>query len=249
MKELHNLRLTGLTHLEAGQFVKRNLADLTAANVNTATDVHIKNYITQMQTDSALFDKALLQLQKNEETDELAALDHERDMSYMFMYRQFKVYELSKVPAELAAYKSLKIVFSKYKKVTIMNYEAETNAISNLLQDLAIPKYAAHVLTLKLTPHISRLKTDNDNFNARFTTRSTGTAATVVYDAKAIRKTMIANYSNYANYVLLLAQSVNTPYYNGILAIVNNDRKYYSDLLAIRAGIKDSHAPTPPSDN
>jgi len=234
MKNLHDLRIASLMHVEAGQLIKRNLSDLATADTNIDTDIHIKSYVTKMQTDSNLFDKALLQIQKNEETDVLRVLDDARDTSVSILNRQLKVFELSDIPAETAAYNSLKILFDNYKNLDKMNYEAETNAIFNLLQDLDKPEYAPHVVTLNLTNYVDRLLTDNEQFNTHFSNRNTQIAATVVYNAKEIRKTMIQNYSKYANYVLLLADSQDTPYYNDILNIINTSRTYYSDLLARR---------------
>lgn len=236
MKFLHELRPSSLTHVEAGQLIKSNLTDLVTASIGTTADIHINNYVTQMEDDSELFDKALLQTQKNEETDVLLELDRTRDGSISIFSRQLKVYELSNVPAETAAYRSLKIVFAKYKDMAAMNYAAETNAIANLLQDLSESQNADHVETLNLTNYVERLRTDNDQFNAKFSNRSTEIAATVTYNAKAIRKTMIQNYSNYANYVLSMAIAADTPFYNSILNIINYNRKYYSDLLARRQG-------------
>jgi hypothetical protein len=236
MKNLHELRGASLTHTEAGQFIKRNLTDLATAKIDLEADIHIKKYVAQMQADSDQFDKALQQIKKKEETDVLAELDHERDISLKILNRQLKVFELSKSPAEIEAFKSLKIVFAKYKNITKMNYEAETNAINSLLQNLSEPDYATHVQTLNLANYVSRLRSDNNEFDVHFTNRSTETASITVYNAKAIRKTMIQNYSNYANYVLLISDSSDAPYYNGILDIINNDRKQYSDLLSKRQG-------------
>jgi len=236
MKNLHELRGASLTNTEVGQFIKRNLTDLTTAKIDLEADIHIKNYIDQMQADSDQFDKALMQIQKKEETDVLVELDHQRDASLTILNRQFRVYELSKIPDEIAAFKSLKIVFDKYKNVATMNYEAETNAINNLLQNLSELDYAAHVQTLNLTNYVSRLRSDNNEFDVHFTNRSTDTASTTVYNAKAIRKTMFQNYLKYSNYVLLLSDATDASYYNGILDIINNDRKHYSDLLSKRQG-------------
>src|SRR5688572_15348179 len=98
MKTLHDLRIAGLMHVEAGQLIKRNLTDLATAGIVTDTDIHIKNYVTQMQADSNLFDKALLQIQKSEETAVLMELDNKRDTSVSVLNRQLKVFELSNVP-------------------------------------------------------------------------------------------------------------------------------------------------------
>jgi hypothetical protein len=125
---------------------------------------------------------------------------------------------------------------ANYRNLPTLNYEAETNAIVNLVQDLNSTKYIAHASTLNLGNYVVRLKVANGNFNTHFSQRNTEVAATIVYDAKAVRRTMIQNYTAYANYIVSLANAANTPYYNGILDIINTNRKYYSDLLSKRHG-------------
>ena len=235
--ELHKLNHARLTHLEAGQMIKSSVKDLETAAINPATDSHINSYVNQMITDSALLDKGLLQIKKNQETEEIARLDRLRDLSLSAFNRQLKVYELSINPAFVAAYKAITIVVKNYKNLATLNYEAESNGIDNLIADLNSPAYAPHITTLNMGAFLGSIAAANDDFKVLFSKRTTDISFTEVFDMKEIRKTAFANYTNYTQYVLSLAR-VNTgdAYYNNILNIINQTRKYYSDLLAKREG-------------
>lgn len=241
---LHKLRATALTNLEAGQLIKSSVKDLETAGIKTATDVHINRYVNQMITDSSEFDKGLLQIKKNQETDELARLDQVRDMSLIAFNRQLKVYELSINPAFVTAYKAVTIVVKKYKNLATLNYEAESNGIDNLVADFKSPVYAPHIATLNMGDFVASIAVANDDFKSLFSKRSIDISATEVFNIKTIRKAAFANYTNYTQYVLSLAR-VNTAddYHKNILNIINQTRKYYSDLLAKREG-----GNTPPTD-
>ncbi len=241
---LHKLSIARLTHLEAGQLIKSSIKDLETAGINTTTDTHIDKYVQQMSTDSVLYDKALLQIKKNQETEEIANLDHIRDLSLSAFNRQLKVYELSKNPAIVEAYKAVTIVVKNYKNLASLNYEAESNGIDNLIADFNSPAYAPHLATLNMAEFITEIKTANDDFKLKFSKRTTDISFTEVYNMKLIRKATFENYNNYTQYVLSLAR-VNTgdDYYKNILNIINQTRKYYSDMLAKRNGVNNN----PPS--
>ncbi len=234
---LQNLNIARLTHLEAGQLIKTSIKDLQTAAINTATDTHINSYVNQMVTDSALFDKALLQIKKNQETEEIARLDLLRDLTLSAFNRQLKVYELSINSAVVASYKAVTNVKKNYKNLATLNYEAESNGIDNLVADLRSAIYAPHIATLNMGAFLGTIATANDDFKALFSKRSTDISATEVYNVKQIRMIAFKNYTNYTQYVLSLAK-VNTSndYYKNILNIVNQTRNYYSDLLAKREG-------------
>jgi hypothetical protein len=240
MKKLHNLNLSKLYHLEAGQLVKSNITNLATAGIDLATDGSIQNYITQLTADSQQMDLALLQIQAQQETDELETLDMKRDTSVRVLRMQLNIYKSSDNPAEVAAYKVLKPAFTTYKNIEKLNYEAENNAIDNFIDELAKPIYATAIATLNLSGLIARMSNDNVAFKNLFSTRSVITAGTIKYDTKAIRKTMLENYNAYAGYVLSLTNATAglpiNAYYSSVFEIVNTIRKYYSDLLARRFG-------------
>ena len=247
MKKLQKLRLASLHNLEIGQLVKSNLTDLLTAGINTTTDPFIANYITQLTADSTQMDLVLLQVRAKQESHDLEVLDIKRDTSVRVLRMQLNIFRSSNIPAEVAAYDVLKLPFNTYKGIEKLNYEAENNAIDNFIIELGKPVYAGAIATLNLGGLITRMDVDNTAFKTLFSTRSVNTANTPNLDSKAIKSQMIATYEAYIAYVVSLTNATNNlpanAYYTSIFDIINNIRKYYSDLLA-RRGNGASPAPT-----
>jgi Family of unknown function (DUF6261) len=242
---LHKLTATALTHLEAGQLIKSNIKDLETANITTTTDVHINNYVQKMIADTEVYDKGLLQIRKNEETEELAALDQIRDLSIGTFNKQLNVFSNTRIPARMIAYKSLIIVAKKYKGLAKLNYEAESNGIDNLIEDLTKTEYTPHIATLKMEEFVEDLQQTNEDFKLKFSQRSADISLTEIFDMKLIRKATFKNYDSYIQYVLSLARvDTDSDYHKNILNIINQNRKYYSDILARREGRKDDELST-----
>jgi hypothetical protein len=243
---LKALNLSNLTHVEAGQLVKTTLKDLQTNGISTKTDVHVNNYVNQLIAKTVIYDKGLLQIVKNEETEKLAELDRSRDLDIAIFRRQFKVFSLSKKSIERAAYKSMAILWANYKNIENLNYEAESNTIDNLVQDLESANFAPHVATLKLGEYLANIKTSNTLFKDSFSKRNSDVASKEVFNMKLIRKDMITNYKNFSLYVVSLAKVEVLPavYYTNILKSINTSRKYYADMLARRHG---GDHPSPPN--
>lgn len=234
---LQKLRATALTHLEAGQLIKSNIKDLETASINTTTDTHINKYVQKMVTDTVLYDKGLLQIKKNEETEELARLDHVRDLSIGAFFKQLNVFENTRNANKLVAFKSLDIVATKYNGLANFNYEAESNGIDNLLSELTNATYAPHISTLNMDDFVADIQETNNEFKQKFSKRSTDISTKEIFDMKLIRKTTFENYNNYIQYVLSLAKvDTGADYHKNVLNIINQIRKYYSDMLARREG-------------
>lgn len=235
--ELHKLSLAKLTHLEAGQLIKSNIKDLETAGIDTTTDTHINKYVQKMVADSELYDKGLLQIKKNEETEELARLDHVRDLCIGAYNKQLDVFENTRNANKLLAYKALDIVANKYEGLAYLNYEAESNGIDNLVAELTNATYAPHIATLNMGEFVADMQQTNEEFKLKFSQRSTGISSKEVLNMKSIRKATYENYNNYIQYVMSLAKvDTGADYHKNILNIINQIRKYYSDLLAKRDG-------------
>lgn len=245
---LNKLNGSQLTHVEAGQLIKTTIKDLQTAVVITTTDVNVNNYVNQLMAKTVIYDKGLLQIAKNEESDKLAVLDRSRDLDIAIFRKQYKVFSLSKKTNEQTAYQSMEILWRNYKKIEILNYEAESNAIDNLVQDLESTKFAPHVVTLKLGEYLTNIKASNTLFKNTFSKRNTDVAGKEVFNMKAIRRDIFITYKNFTLYVLSLAKVEVLPavYYANILKIINTSRKYYSDMLARRNG-GDEDPPLPPA--
>ncbi len=244
-KTIEPLRLAALTHMEAGQLVKRLLSDLGTIDPSLLTDAPFNNYI-QVLTDHSVFsEKALAQIRKNEETEKIATADDERDTSVDAFALTLKLYAISDVAEEVEASKSLGILFGTFKNMTRLNYESETIAIDKLISELTGPTYSPKVSFLQIDRYVQRMETANDKFKALFGNRLVVEASTEAYDMKIVRKEMLNKYSQFAAYVLAMATALDTPLFNNALNLINAARKYYADQLARRTSPKTEKKETP----
>ena len=136
-------------------------------------------------------------------------------------------------------------IFWKLLDIETVNYEAESLGVDNLIVELRNGIHLPAVQLLMLERHINNLETANTNFKKKFDIRSTDTISTIVYDAKALRTTILDTYKELAEYVLVMAKRRNTQYYLDILTVVNNGRDYFANILARHDGGSSTTPPTP----
>lgn len=244
MKKLHKLSVTHLRVLEIGQFNKTTLTNLANLPAGTIVDTALFNYIDQLTIKSNNYDAAMLHLAKSDETIKIANADKIRDRAVSAYIRQLSVYELSEVQTELDAYASLNNLMTPYSGINDMNYEQETNAIDNLLADLAKPQYTPHIATLNMASLVTRINTKNTEFKAAFNVRMQETASKPTYDVKQLRTELMDTYNLMANYVLAMANALNTEEFELSLNTINAVRTYYDNVLAHRQG--NDETPIPP---
>jgi hypothetical protein len=235
MKELHVLSLTKLSILELGQHIKSVNSGI--AQLGYPTDVDFLAYITTSNQQIVNYDKAMLQIQKSDETEKIVHADKLRDNVISAMTRQLSVFELSEDDNEILAYKSLTSLFKTYKGIQTWNFEEETNAIDNLVTDLNNSKYQPSIDLLQMTNLVTRLTTNNTAFKTLFSGRTQETAGKEVFDTKKLRAQISATYNDMITYVLAMAKVKNTNEFNKSLDIINAVRKYYADLLAKRKAV------------
>lgn len=231
---LQSLRVSALSNLEAGQLINRHLADLGSIDPALLTDDPFNNYLLKLTTHSDNYEKALAQVQKNEETLKISFADADRDKGHSSCIRCLSLYAISDDAEEVESSRILKIIFRNFKNLPRLNYEAETMAIDKLIADLEKPAAAQHVAKLNMGSYINRLKNSNETFKALFSSRIQTEALTESYDMKSIRKETFQTYRDFCNYVLAMAKALNTPLFNQALDLINAGRKYYADLLSRR---------------
>lgn len=245
MKELVPLSTSLLTNLEAGQLIKRTLTDVAVLSPNNGdgtpnpinfTDQVVNNYLTGMTNALENYELALIQIRKNDETEKIAAADVVRDRAIKAFKRAVKTFLLSEDPDEVLAAKSLTTVLLTYKDVDLLNYQAESIAIDNLVVDMQKDGYSEKVQLLNLGNYVERLDIANNNFKTLYDGRMAQTSMTIVYDAKLLRKEMITIYNAFTQYVLAMANAIDNETYNNLLMMVNGGRKSFADLLARRQG-------------
>jgi Family of unknown function (DUF6261) len=240
MKELHVLNLTRLTVLEFGQHIKSVNQGISLLG-NTTDPVFI-NYLATSNLNLVAYDKAMLQIQKSDQTAKIIAADTLRDNAITALQRQLTVYELSEVETEQLAYASLNTLLKNYKGIQRWNFEEESNGIDNLVNDLNNAKYLPSVTVLKMNDFITKIENNNTAFKTIFAGRTQEFASKEVYDVKQLRATAKITYLDMVAYVLAMAKVKNNDEFNKALDVINTLRKYYADLLAKR---KPATATTP----
>jgi hypothetical protein len=225
--------------MEAGQLIRRHLDDLATIDQALMIDVPFNTYLQEITRKKGLYEKALAQIRKSEETEKINLADKNRDKAVDAFGKALKLYGVSDDPAEVEASRGLSIVLSNFKGLADLNYEAETMAIDKLVSELESPAHEAKIGLLNLGRYVARLKTTNEAFKTLFANRLVTEASTETYDMKIVRADLMKKYADFANYVLAMAKALETPLFIQALNLMNTARKYYSDLLARRTNGKD----------
>jgi len=231
---LEPLRTSVLSNMEGGQLMKRHLNDLGTIDPNLLTDLPFNAYLKALVDYADRYEKALALVRKSEETEKIQLADVVRDNAVNAFGKALRLYAASDNREEVEASSGLRILFGPFKDLANLNYEAETIAIDKLLAELAGPNYSGKIKLLQMERYVERMNKANAAFKQHFSGRMVISALAESFDLKAIRKEMFRKYSEFCNYVLAMAKAVNTPLFTTSLDLLNNARKYYSDLLARR---------------
>jgi Family of unknown function (DUF6261) len=230
---LHILRLH---HAEFGQFIVRFFEDFSQTSLDVNTDADFKRMFNALQTQIPGYNSALDQIQASEESAKIAEADKARDLDVQALKDSIKPYRNAKTQTEKDAYTSIKVLLDQYKGVEDTSYEEETNKLNLLVAKLQSSEYSSHVATLGIVKFVNHLSDSNTAFNALFSHRSYQNSQKQIYDVKALRKSLTEDYKQMANYITMLANVKTDVFYKDVLVIINNGRKYFSDLLAKRNG-------------
>jgi hypothetical protein len=238
---MEKLKLTplytqGLHHAEFGQFIIRFYEDFAKTSLDASSDEDFKTMFDALQAKITTYNKALDQIRASEESKKIAEADRTRDIDVQALKDSIKPYRNTKSDAEADAFTAIKIVLDQYKGVENNAYEEETIKINTLLAKLQSSDYSAHITTLGIGKFITKLSLSNAAFNDLFAHRSYQNSQKEKYDVKALRKAMITDYHTMINYILALANVKTDTFYKDVLAVINNSRKYFSDVLARRNG-------------
>ena len=187
-----------------------------------------------LQSKISTYNKALEQIRASEESKKIAEADRNRDADIQALKDSIKPYRNAKNETEKNAYTAIKIVLDQYKGIENNAYEEETIKINTLVTKLQSTDYTAHITALGISKFITQLSASNTAFNDLFAHRSYQTSQKETYDVKALRKIMTADYNTLANYIVALANVKTDPFYKEVLTVINNSRKYFSDVLARR---------------
>lgn len=231
---LEPLTTSALTNMEAGQLFRRHLDDLGTIDVSLLIDAPFNSYVQQIGTQAVVYQNAVAQVRKNEETQKIVEADAARDKAVSAFRLALKLHATADDPEEVEASRSLGILFDTYKNLAKLNYEAESLAIDKLIGELNSPAYSEKIKYLHMNKYVVRLSDTNATFKNLFGGRMVTTAMDETFDMKAIRLELQGTYNDFCDYVLAMAKALNTPLFISALNLLNTARKYYADLLARR---------------
>ena len=240
--QLYPISTSRLQVIEAGQFINRYIEDVENSGQVLTTDAEFNIQFTKIKTINISYNDALLQVKAHAESIALINLDTRRDHKIAVIRRFTSAYEYTDDPAELAAYREINVILRKYKNIEIDNYETESLAISNMIIEIRGAQNHA-IDTLNLPRHVDNLEFANNEFKTMFANRSTEIGSEIEYDTKALRKEIFTVYNKLANYVLMMADYKQTPFFIDMLRRVNTGREYFADVIARREGINKKNNP------
>ena len=239
MKKLISMDATKLHQAELGQLIVRFYEDFDTSTLDVNTDADFKRMFDALQAQIPGYNSALDQIRASEESANIAELDRVRDADIQSLRDAVRPYRNAKTQTEKDAYDFMKILLDQYKNVQNDSYEEETNRLNTLLEKLLSSEYSTAVSALGLVKFINHLSDSNTAFNELFSHRSFKTSQKQTYDVKALRKVLTTDYKQMCNYIATLADVKSDPFYQDVLAIINNGRNYFSNMvLARRQGKK-----------
>jgi len=232
--DLEPLKSSFLTSMEFGQLMNRHLKDLATIDQALLTDQPYNAYLQQIAGKLIIYEKGLMQVHKNVETDKISRANHARDKAIVAFSMNLKLYQLSDDQAEVDASRILLILYMSFKNLTKLNYESKSIAIDKLVSELEGENYSSKVTFLNIVRYVVRMKTTNQQFKTLFGGRMVTEASTVTYDMRTMRSEMLAVYNEFTAYVVAMRNALKTPLFITSLALLNTARNYYADLLARR---------------
>ncbi|HZL10629.1 MAG TPA: DUF6261 family protein [Prolixibacteraceae bacterium] len=235
---LEKLRTSALSNMEFTQLMHRHLSDLNDIDQGLLTDAPYNTYVQKIIGQTDLCERGLAQIRKNEETLKIVLADENRDKSVNAFYGTLKVHALSNIPEEVEASRGISILFSMYKNLPALNYEAETIGIDKLTGELRGPAYSQKISLLQMDRYVDRMADSNTEFKNLFGGRMVSTAMTEIFDMKVIRAELMDIYTDFTEYVLAMGKATDSQLFAKALSLLNTARKYYSDMLARRIAPK-----------
>lgn len=246
--KLTPIYLKDLHQAEFGQFIDRFFEDFKQSGISIDTDADFKILYEALKAKVPIYAKALEQVRTSEETKKIAELDRVRDADVQALRDSIKPYKNSKTEPKKKAYEALKIVLEQYKNLQDEAYEEETKKIDTLVSILKSDQYSDDVSALKIGEFVQELEQSNRAFDNLFAHRSIQNLKKEHYDIRAIRREMTNLYRKLSQYILTLAGVKQDEFYKKVLSILNNSRKYYADVLAVRGGKKNKNKEEKPKE-
>lgn len=234
------LNIKNLSQTDLAQLVRRFLTQIDEQALTLGDDATISTLMTLIRKELTAFEQSLNQVKGSSETATLAALDRSRDQAYQILVDALGLHRYETDAEKASAYQSVKRLLSSYKEIKEADYEAETNLINRLLEQLNKVDYKEAVSLLGLTSFISKLSDAQSAFEASFSKRAKEGQKRSISQSKLLKEPLMLHYNRLGQYVLIQADTVDDQVAKDLLETYNAGRKYMADKLARQAGKKKS---------
>ena len=131
-------------------------------------------------------DELLKKIAKSEYTEEIKIADKRRDLAYQSISSFVKTSAKNHNPDVMKAGKRTYITIKDYGNVTRIPYDAQTNAIHNILQEFR-GKHAEDIVTMRIPEMVDELDNANTEFDALIKMRNEENAQKNHGDMKVAR--------------------------------------------------------------
>ncbi|WP_320051562.1 DUF6261 family protein [uncultured Acetobacteroides sp.] len=234
MKKINILVTPGpkLSNVDFYQFITSQANHIKSLGDTMLTDAELRNLVITILSFAEDFNKAILQVQKNLKSDDIATKNQVRDISISALKSWVKNATYSTDEAELRAANGLTTLLDTYGDIARMSLDKESGTIDKLVAEFEGPTYKPMVEKIGLSARLARLKADNNAFKALYEGRRAESITKDSAKAISLRRQVNEQYQILSSYVLLRAKMTDDAQYAEALQIINTIRKEYNELVA-----------------
>lgn len=230
-----------LYKLRNGEYFQFMTAFKSLLDILTPAAIHSEEDFTKFNAALTKLDDELRVDKGSVLTEELHAIDFDRDSLWRAIDMRINATLLCTVDKEIEAAKRLRRVFDLYGDIRKISFNEETAGLSNLLGDMAKAENAGFVTTCGLTKWANVLDGLNGAFIAKQNERDTELANKNSGNAKVVRIEMDPLYELMVERVnALVSLNMQTPELENFVRELNQKIKTLEITLAGREGRKDS---------
>ncbi len=216
---------------------------LNLCKQSNPADLNIKTQWSELDKSIKKLNESFKKSQASLKTSELSTLDERRDNAIVFLRKIADAYTNHHDVAKKQAGKQLLIAIDKYgRRISKMNYQAETSVLDNLVTDLKNETDSAvSIKLLGLADTVAEIKTANDLFNQTYLERVGEAAGKDLAAAGELVQECRQKYNALVRHIEANATINPSEAYDVLISQLNNLIEKFNIMLAQRAGRNGGH--------
>ncbi|MBF7094963.1 hypothetical protein IYQ92_06870 [Streptococcus sp. HF-1907] len=225
------LPITRLGKYELSQFIVDFLSDYDKKQLDFETDTMPEQLVTNIRKAHKAFSTALNQVKVESQTKAIKELDDRRDEDWKGFYYSLQAKQYARTEEERKAYQTLNQLVAPYRDIVRSNYEVASAKYKQLLEYLKDEKYSVQLETLGLTDYVNHLKQSQEAFERFYINHANTKLDIIKYDDAKLKKALESAYKDLADYCQLIARLKEDAVYQDMIALLNNSRKPFLEMI------------------